>query len=947
MMNAAATNVMLSSAYLNGSVIGTGMAPAQVHVYYGDNNGTTNKTGLNSWDSTALVDANAPTGSITHLASGLTQDLMYYFRYYGSNTLGDNWASPSLILLPGAVTVTKWSDGDEATESAGVFSFNRAPTATNAPLTVFYTVGGDADAGTDYVDNVTGSIEIPVNATNATLEVTPLRNWDKLYDTTVTVAIAEGPYVIGTPGDSALTIANEFLPSSGTNIWNGSGNASVAGNWSLGHTPQPDEVVLIGPLSTSDMVWDTAASNTVRGWAQLKEFAGSKVTFQTTYGATYPQFTITENVTLEAGNWTHADNSTTEANRLKVSIGGNLHVESNATISVNSRGYDNLQGPGAPTANYDGGGYGGMGGDYSRNNIGMGATYGDYLAPTNLGSGGRQGGAYGGGAIHVDVGGTITVDGTISADGGHSGGPAGSGAGGSVWITAGAIAGFGMVSANGDNSHNSYPGGGGGRISVILTNTGTTFSGFAGSIDAFGGNPSSADYDGAAGTVYQQEGNDTAGQGKLLVNNNGRDHYQTVSTAIPAGDTWNIYDLVIASNGFIGVQSGSTLDIKTTNVVSQDGDGIRVYDNGTLTVSAASLTIDSWRLVVDSPVSFAAVTTVATNGLITHSDNSSAETFKMDLTIAGSLTVAVGGAIDVDGLGYDYLQGPGPPTANYDAGGHGGLGGDYSQNGVGMGLTYGDTLAPTNFGSGGRQSGYNSGGGAIKITAAGALVNDGTISANGGASSSPAGGPSGGSVYLTVQSLTGSGTISANGEVAHSSYPGGGGGRVAVILSSGGATFSGYSGAIQALGGNSPSANYDGAAGTVYRRTGNEAEGAGMVTIDNAALAAASASRTILPPNSGGVTNDLIGISLVVTNEGHLGVIETTHYLSDIYLYGSDGQITLGTNILYVHSDEHHLDDAAQTGPGGPTNQVDNYDQIIWLGPLVTGMSDTTIIKFF
>jgi len=349
---------------------------------------------------------------------------------------------------------------------------------------------------------------------------------------------------------------------------------------------------------------------------------------------------------------------------------------------------------------------------------------------------------------------------------------------------------------------------------------------------------------------------------------------------------------------------------------------------------------------VDSPVSFAANTTVATNGLVTHSDNSSAETYKMDLTIAGSLTVAVGGTIDVEGLGYDYMQGPGAPTANYDAGGHGGLGGDYSQNGVGMGPTYGNYLAPTNFGSGGRQSGYTSGGGAIKITASGALVNDGTISANGGANTSPAGGPAGGSVFLTAQTISGSGTISADGEVAHNSYPGGGGGRVAVILTGGGATFSGYTGAIQALGGNSPSANYDGAAGTVYRRTGSEVEGAGVVTVDNAALAAASASRTILPPNSGGVTNDLIGISMVVTNKGHLGVIETYHYLGDIYLYGSSGQITLGTNYLYVHADEHHLDDSSQSGPGGPTNQVDNYDQIIWLGPLVTVLDGTTVIKF-
>lgn len=40
----------------------------------------------------------------------------------------------------------------------------------------------------------------------------------------------------------------------------------------------------------------------------------------------------------------------------------------------------------------------------------------------------------------------------------------------------------------------------------------------------------------------------------------------------------------------------------------------------------------------------------------------------------------------------------------------------------------------------------------------------------------------------------------------------------------------------------------------------------------------------------------------------------------------------------------HYIDDPGQPGPGGPTNVVDDYSHVIWLGfpPLSSG----TVIKF-
>ena len=106
-------------------------------------------------------------------------------------------------------------------------------------------------------------------------------------------------------------------------------------------------------------------------------------------------------------------------------------------------------------------------------------TYGDLLAPTSLGSGGSswQGGNHsaGGGAIKLTVAGTLTVNGTLSAIG-DSGGlytGNGGGAGGSVWLNVGTLAGSGSISANGGIGDGGSDGaGGGGRIAITYRHKG-------------------------------------------------------------------------------------------------------------------------------------------------------------------------------------------------------------------------------------------------------------------------------------------------------------------------------------------------------------------------------------------------------------------------------------------------------------------------------------------
>jgi hypothetical protein len=165
---------------------------------------------------------------------------------------------------------------------------------------------------------------------------------------------------------------------------------------------------------------------------------------------------------------------------------------------------------------------------------------------------------------------------------------------------------------------------------------------------------------------------------------------------------------------------------------------------------------------------------------------------------AGSLTVAAGGGFDADARGYRGGHGQGAglgpggaPTPSYAWGGGGGYGGagGAGESGPGGG-TYGAPDAPVWPGSGGG-SGWGTragnGGGAVRISAVGRVLIDGTISANGDNALEHGGGGSGGSIYVDCGVLAGStsAVVRANGGTGWSPAAnrygggGGGGGRIA------------------------------------------------------------------------------------------------------------------------------------------------------------------------
>ncbi|MCC6235104.1 MAG: hypothetical protein IT580_20845, partial [Verrucomicrobiales bacterium] len=147
------------------------------------------------------------------------------------------------------------------------------------------------------------------------------------------------------------------------------------------------------------------------------------------------------------------------------------------------------------------------------------------------------------------------------------------------------------------------------------------------------------------------------------------------------------------------------------------------------------------------------------------------------LGVQGDLTLASGGFINLDGLGYPAETGPGGAPDNAGAG-HGAPGGT-ARDGTPGGCAYGDPLNPIDLGSG---AGNRAGGGAAQLNIQGTLRLEGLITANATRSTS-GGGASGGSLRIHASRVEGDGFILADGgEGASQSNTGGGaGGRIALF----------------------------------------------------------------------------------------------------------------------------------------------------------------------
>ena len=195
-----------------------------------------------------------------------------------------------------------------------------------------------------------------------------------------------------------------------------------------------------------------------------------------------PSFPVLSNLTITAGG---LFTSLSGQSNLDLVVLANVDVAAGGAIAVDANGFAQASGPGAGQSaggSGSGAGYGGLGGASATAAPG-GTNYGSAQQPVDQGSGGGfgsgplYGGSEGGGAIRLNVGGVLTVDGQLSANGDwgfqdNSGG----GSGGSIWVTAGTLAGNGQITADGGEGE-LYGGGGGGGGRIALYSQANVFAG--------------------------------------------------------------------------------------------------------------------------------------------------------------------------------------------------------------------------------------------------------------------------------------------------------------------------------------------------------------------------------------------------------------------------------------------------------------------------------------
>ena len=298
-----------------------------------------------------------------------------------------------------------------------------------------------------------------------------------------------------------------------------------------GTLPKPAQHYQRAAGAEHDQRGDVVNTNVVVSSIVVQDLAGH-VTY--TNGADYVTSLDTNGLTilLLTTNSAIADGSTNLVSYdvvgppvpagLRLTVSEDITVAQGGTINADGKGYGPGAGPGGGTSSGtplsgSGGGHGGNGGKSVALDT-NGVSYDSIQQPTSLGSGGGAGyagvGGAGGEGSRMVVGGTMRVDGTVTANGANGVNErSGGGSGGSIWLSVTNFTGTGVLSANGGAGEPAQGGGGGGgRISLWYDT-----NGFSGISVARGGGGYAC---GGAGTIYTRVNSQSTGQ--VLVDNGGR-----------------------------------------------------------------------------------------------------------------------------------------------------------------------------------------------------------------------------------------------------------------------------------------------------------------------------------------------------------------------------------------------------------------------------------------
>jgi hypothetical protein len=532
-------------------------------------------------------------------------------------------------------------------------------------------------------------------------------------------------------------------------------------------------------------------------------------------------------VAITNGTVTHVVNSATTTNldgtwpvdgrvyfscsNFMLKVPGKIDVDAKGykCPGANSKGY----GPGGGGAGISATSKGGGGGGHGSAGVTAGAGAGGPAngnpydpGPGSAGGGCSQAGGVGGGLVRVEASnGTVTISGTISANGGNgvSSGRGGGGSGGGIFIGCKVLAGTnGVIQANaGDLDGNGGPGGSG-RIAVSFDSASQEAAPKPKVIIAAKRSTT------AYSSVYSDIGT-IAFTDASCFDGNWMPH--TGVLVSPSFTNWTVNTLNI-TNGWLRFPNlASVFPLTVSNAMTISGSGgiLQLYKPDlrcgslTLTNSASFYLYPKVTNGVPEDPDFGGIVSVSNAMALAAncwifpnavSTNGGGMLFQV-----GSLDVAPNAGFNANSLGFmrawrdtttyaAYGPGKGASVNGSGSGaGHGGRGGR-SFDTAARGAVYDDPLRPALPGSGGGTKNNNPssggmGGGLVRIESDGHVKLDGTLSVDGQDGQNYGGGGSGGGIFVKCGAFSGaaSGRLSAEGGARNQTGSGGGGGgRIAV-----------------------------------------------------------------------------------------------------------------------------------------------------------------------
>ena len=348
-----------------------------------------------------------------------------------------------------------------------------------------------------------------------------------LYDATLTCSLANAQARTIT----AVFSDNPFPPCH----WTGAGDGKTfedRANWALQSVPGEEDEVFV--LSASSLEMKANAAHVLKSLTVLGTQSSTVSLAFLTNLTVRTDIEVGENGTLETAMATTVSNDVRIAAGGKVThtkvskdlndpgkvkefldwtVLGDMTVDAGGSVNVTCTGLSSGKGAWIDLKSSHGGRYD----DKSK------GCYGSVFHPFAYGSGGHSSwDCRGGGVVKLRVAGTLTVNGSILADG-DAGGYYYSAAGGSVDVTCGTLAGGGVIRAEGGGmtSGSAASCGGGGRVAVRQTAGRDFTTSWHGKVTAYGtvclggaGTPAAG-----CGTVYLQSAADAEGGGRIVVDN--------------------------------------------------------------------------------------------------------------------------------------------------------------------------------------------------------------------------------------------------------------------------------------------------------------------------------------------------------------------------------------------------------------------------------------------